>query len=56
MLRFECTEFGTELTVATRQSGRVEAIIVRKPFIDPEKEVPRQDVRATAGAKTTSPT
>jgi hypothetical protein len=37
------------------QSGRVEAIVVRKPFIDPEKDVPKQQVTATAEGKTTSP-
>jgi aminomethyltransferase len=56
MLPLQYTEFGTQLTVETPQSGRVEAIVVRKPFIDPEKEVPKQQVTATAGAKTTSPT
>lgn len=56
MLPLQYTEFGTQLTVQTPQSGRVEAVVVRKPFIDPEKEVPKQEVTATAGAKTTSPT
>jgi glycine cleavage system aminomethyltransferase T len=56
MLPVEYTEFGTELEVETPQSGRVEVIVVRKPFIDAEKEVPRQQVTARTGAKTTSPT
>jgi glycine cleavage system aminomethyltransferase T len=56
MLPLQYTEFGTELTVETPQSGRVEAIVVRKPFIDPEKEVPKQEVTAAGGGKTTSPT
>jgi glycine cleavage system aminomethyltransferase T len=56
MLPIAYTEFGTELTVETPQSGRVEAVVVRKPFVDPEKEVPKQQVTAGMGAKTTSPT
>jgi aminomethyltransferase len=55
MLPVEYTEFGTELTVETPQSGRVEAVVVRKPFIDPDKEVPKQEITATAGGRTTSP-
>jgi glycine cleavage system aminomethyltransferase T len=56
MLPLEYTEFGTQLTVETPQSGRVEAIVVRKPFIDPEKEVPKQEGTATSGGRRTSPT
>ena len=56
MLPIEHTELGTELEVETPPSGRVEAVVVRKPFIDPEKEVPKQEVKAGAEAKTTSPT
>jgi aminomethyltransferase len=55
MLPIEYTEFGTELEVDTPPSGRVHAIVVRKPFIDPEKEVPKQEVTTAADAKTTSP-
>jgi hypothetical protein len=47
---------GRKFRLATPQSGRVEAVVVRKPFVDPEKEVPKQQVTATAGAKTTSRT
>ena len=54
MLPIEYTEFGTELEVETPQSGRVAAVVVRKPFIDPEKEVPKQEVATGVGAKTTS--
>jgi glycine cleavage system aminomethyltransferase T len=54
MLPIELTEFGTDLVVETPQSGRVEAVVVRKPFIDPEKEVPKQEVAAGVGAKTSS--
>ena len=54
MLPIELTEFGTEVTVETPQSGRVDAVVVRRPFVDPEKEVPKQEVAAGVGAKTTS--
>jgi glycine cleavage system aminomethyltransferase T len=54
MVPIEYAEFGTELQVETPQSGRVEAVVVRKPFIDPEKEVPKQEVAVGVGAKTTS--
>ena len=54
MLPIELTEFGTELTVETPQSGRVDAVVVRKPFIDPEKETPKQEVAAGVGAKSSS--
>jgi glycine cleavage system aminomethyltransferase T len=56
MLPLEYTEFGTELAVETPQSGRVEAIVVRRPFIDPDKAVPKQQITTTGGAKTTSST
>ncbi|HEX2110397.1 MAG TPA: glycine cleavage T C-terminal barrel domain-containing protein [Gaiellaceae bacterium] len=55
MLPIEHTELGTEVVVETPQSGRVEAVVVRKPFVDPEKEVPKQEVAAGVEAKTTSP-
>jgi glycine cleavage system aminomethyltransferase T len=55
MLPIEHTEFGTELEVETPPSGRVSAVVVRKPFVDPEKEVPKQEVAVGAGAKTTTP-
>jgi glycine cleavage system aminomethyltransferase T len=55
MVPLEYTDFGTELEVETPPSGRVEAVVVRKPFIDPEKDVPRQKVAAGVDAKTTSP-
>jgi glycine cleavage system aminomethyltransferase T len=56
MLPLKYTEFGTELAVETPQSGRVEAIVVRRPFIDPDKAVPKQQITTTGGAKTTSST
>ncbi len=56
MVPIEHAEFGTELEVETPQSGRVSAVVVRKPFVDPEKEVPKQEVAAGEEAKATSPT
>jgi glycine cleavage system aminomethyltransferase T len=49
MVPLEFTELGTELEVETT-IGKTSAVVVRRPFIDPEKEVPKQDL-ATAGAK-----
>jgi len=49
MVPLEFTELRTELEVETT-SGKTSAVVVRRPFIDPEKEVPKQDL-ATAGAK-----
>jgi glycine cleavage system aminomethyltransferase T len=54
MVPIEYAEFGTKLEVETPQSGRADAVVVRKPFIDPEKEVPKQEVTVGVGAKTTS--
>jgi aminomethyltransferase len=39
MLPIELAEFGTELEVDA-PTGRQSAVVVRKPFIDPKKEVP----------------
>jgi len=41
MLGIEHATLGTELEVET-PSGRTSAVVVRKPFIDPEKEIPKQ--------------
>ncbi len=41
MVPIEHAEFGTELQVETPQSGRVAATVVRKPFIDPNKDIPK---------------
>jgi aminomethyltransferase len=49
MVPIELAEFGTELEVETPKE-RTSAVVVRRPFIDPEKEVPRQDL---ATARTT---
>jgi glycine cleavage system aminomethyltransferase T len=49
MVPIEHAELGTELEVET-PAERTSAVVVRRPFIDPEKEIPRQDL-ATAGAR-----
>jgi len=49
MIPIELAELGTELEVETPKE-RTSAVVVRRPFIDPEKEVPKQDLTA-AGAK-----
>jgi glycine cleavage system aminomethyltransferase T len=48
MVPIELAEFGTEVEVETT-TERTSAVVVRRPFIDPEKEVPKQDL-AGAGA------
>jgi aminomethyltransferase len=50
MLPIELTEFGTEVEVETRH-GRQDAVVVRKPFIDPAKETPKQEVAIGAAAE-----
>src|SRR5438552_2416079 len=42
MVPIEHAELGTELEVVTPPSGRVSAVVVRKPFIDPQKEIPKR--------------
>jgi glycine cleavage system aminomethyltransferase T len=51
----EYAELGTELQVESPVSGRVDAVVVQKPFVDPKKEVPAQEVAAGTAAKSTSP-
>ena len=46
MVPIHLTELGTELEVDTPH-GRASATVVQKPFIDPEKETPKQDVTKT---------
>jgi aminomethyltransferase len=41
MVPIEHAELGTELEVVTPPSGRAPAVVVRKPFVDPEKEIPK---------------
>ncbi len=43
MVPIEHTELGTELEIET-PSERTSAAVVRRPFIDPEKELPKQDL------------
>jgi glycine cleavage system aminomethyltransferase T len=49
MVPIEHAELGTELEVET-PAKRTSAVVVRRPFIDPEKEIPKQDL-AAAGAR-----
>jgi glycine cleavage system aminomethyltransferase T len=51
MVPIQFAELGTELEVEM-PSQRASAVVVRRPFIDPEKEVPKRDL-ATAGAEKT---
>jgi len=48
------TELGTEVEVESPVSGRVDATVVERPFVDPKKEVPAQEVAAGAAARSTS--
>jgi aminomethyltransferase len=50
MLPIELTQFGTEVEVATPH-GRQDAVVVRKPFIDPAKDTPKQEVAIGAAAE-----
>ncbi len=50
MLPIALTEFGTEVQVETPH-GRQDAVVVRKPFIDPAKETPKQEVAIGAAAE-----
>jgi glycine cleavage system aminomethyltransferase T len=52
MVPIGLAELGTELEVET-PSERTSAVVVQRPFIDPKKEVPRQDL-AKAGASSES--
>jgi glycine cleavage system aminomethyltransferase T len=50
MVSTEHSELGTELEVE-RPEGRVAAVIVQRPFIDPKKETPKQEVTAASGGE-----
>jgi aminomethyltransferase len=50
MLPIELAEFGTELEVEA-PTGKQTATVVRKPFIDPTKETPKQEVEVAAAAE-----
>jgi glycine cleavage system aminomethyltransferase T len=49
MVPIEYAELGTELEVET-PAERTSAVVVRRPFIDPEKEIPKQDLATTGAA------
>ena len=49
MLPIELAELGTELEVET-PSEKTSAVVVERPFIDPQKEIPKQDLAKTAPA------
>lgn len=55
MVPVELTELGTELLVDTGRD-RVDAVVVAKPFIDPKKNQPRQDVSSLVGSGSPSGT
>jgi glycine cleavage system aminomethyltransferase T len=46
MVPTELSELGTELEVE-RPEGKVAATVVEKPFIDPKKETPKQELAAS---------
>jgi glycine cleavage system aminomethyltransferase T len=50
MVPIELAELGTELDVEV-PSGRTSAVVVQRPFIDPKKEIPKQEL-AQSGAGT----
>ncbi len=47
MLPIALTELGTEVEVETPKE-RVSAVVVERPFIDPKKEIPKQDLAKAA--------
>jgi glycine cleavage system aminomethyltransferase T len=53
MVPIEHAELGTELEVET-PAERTSAVVVRRPFIDPEKEIPKQDLATTGVADESS--
>jgi glycine cleavage system aminomethyltransferase T len=50
MVPIEHSELGTELEVE-RPEETVGAVVVRMPFVDPEKETPKQELSATASGQ-----
>ena len=50
MVPTEHADLGTELEVEG-PSGRTSAVVVEKPFIDPKKETPKQELAGTAGGQ-----
>jgi aminomethyltransferase len=53
MVPIEYTEPGTELEVET-PSERTSAVVARRPFIDPEKEIPKQQLASAAARNDSS--
>jgi len=53
MVPIAYAELGTELEVET-PAERTSAVVVRRPFIDPEKEIPKQDLATTGAADESS--
>jgi aminomethyltransferase len=50
MVPIELAELGTALEIEA-PTGKQSAIVVRKPFIDPKKEIPKQDVALSSAAE-----
>jgi glycine cleavage system aminomethyltransferase T len=48
MVPIEESELGTEFEVK-RPEGTTSAIVVEKPFIDPKKETPKQELASSQG-------
>jgi aminomethyltransferase len=41
MAPVECSELGAKLSVTVPDSGERNATVVKKPFLDPQKEIPK---------------
>jgi glycine cleavage system aminomethyltransferase T len=50
MVPIGLADLGTELEVE-RPDGTTSAVVVEKPFIDPQKETPKQELTSTAGGQ-----
>jgi glycine cleavage system aminomethyltransferase T len=50
MVPIELAELGTELEVE-RPDGTTSAVVVEKPFIDPQKTTPKQELTSSAGGQ-----
>jgi aminomethyltransferase len=50
MVPIELAQLGTELEVE-RPEGTTSAVVVEKPFIDPKKETPKQELSRSAGGQ-----
>ena len=53
MVPIELSELGTDLEVDA-PSGRVEATVVEKPFVDPQKDTPKQELTAQVAAESST--